>query len=199
MKDIQELISCQRGDIVSLSDFQTCAEFKGIKVDFQISRVRNYEDQEGRFSIVAYELEGPNEETPYMLVIKIVGEDYDVFVYYLDNAGEFDGDPENPYAENILTEDEDNLVDRIEVDVHYEEGDLEVVWDLQDQTHGVRYEDDAEDEGICTIAEYYTEDDNKNNQYCLVDWKGDSEDGSIEMWYGCLIKDHEVEIIPVED
>lgn len=198
MKPIEELIKGQIGDIVSLSDFQTCAEFKSTSVDFRIRGIRSYEDPENRFSLTAYELEGPNEDTPFMLVVKQVDDLHDVFVYYLDISGELDGDSNNPYYA-LLTEDRQNLLDRIEVTVHYDDGEQDITWDIQDQTHGVRFSDSDENEGSCTLAEYFTEDDNRNNNFCLVDWKGDEDDGEIDMWYGCNIKDTEVVIIQVEE
>jgi len=197
---MDNLLNGQIGDIVSLSDFQTCAEFKSTSVDFRICRVREYNDPEDRFSIKAYELEGPNEDTPFMLVHKQVGSDCDLFVYYLDTFGELDGDSENPYY-NLFTEDQGELLERIEVLVHYDDDEeQDITWDVQDQTHGVRYEDSEGNEGVCTLAEYFTNDNNNDNNFCLIDWKGDEDDGEVEMWYGCNIKNTEVELFcPKED
>jgi len=193
MKNYQELKNGMVGDTVTLSDFQSCVEFKSDSVDFTISGVRKYTDPEDRFTIIAYELEGPNEDTPFLLVIKQVNETHSIFVYYLDTDGDVDGDPDNPYS-LLFDENLENLLDRIEVTVYYDDSEKDVNWDVLKQTHGVKYIDANDNEGTCTLAEYSTEDENNSNNLCLIDWRGPSYDGEVELWYGCSIKDQEVKV-----
>lgn len=208
-KSVDELINFNPGDIITLSDLQTQKDYDSLKTDFLIEETRLYEDPNDLFKIYAYivkpEVEGKEDEPPYMIAIKAVGNDFDVFVYYLDSDGPvYLSDSDDEEAEQdcdflgILNDDYDSFKDRLEVTMTKEEGEgtqkVEITWDLQQQTHGVEFID-GNDEGITSLAEYFTNDDTGGNPHCLIDWRGDAKDGFMEVWYGCTIEPHEIEIV----
>lgn len=206
-KSVEELIDFNPGDIITLSDLQTQKDFDALETDFLIESTRLYEEPNGIYRIYAYvvkpEIEGKEDEPPYMIAIKVVGTDYDIYVYYLDTEGpvflnEEEDEDQDCDLLAILNDDYDSFKERLEVTVTKETEDdtheIEVTWDLQDQTHGVSFID-GHDEGITSLAEYFTNDDTGGNPHCLIDWRGDVKNGYIEIWYGCTIEPHEIEIV----
>jgi hypothetical protein len=198
-----KLSSHKVGDIITLSDLQTQIEFDSLKVDFVVDEVRHYQEPSDLFKYTGYVVhaDGKPDEPPYLILIKEVGEVRDVFVYYLDSSHEFyvtrDGLPPCDVMEVILNDTKENFRSRIECVVAYKEGSNPVVWDLQGTTFGVRYHDTKTTEGIVTLGEFFTNSDNKGNNYCLMDWKGGIDPGFLEVWYGCTVKEHEIEIFSV--
>jgi len=211
MLDIHKLASHKVGDIVTLSDLQTQIEFNSLKVDFVIDAVRHYNEPSGVFKFTGYVVhaDGKPDEPPYMILIKEVGNAHDVFVYYLDSNHEFyvakDGQPPCEVMNFVLNDTRDNFRSRIECDVAYKEGSTHVVWDLQGTTFGVKYKESEGvytgdfSDSIVTLGEFFTNSDNKGNSYCLMDWSGDIDPGFLEIWYGCVIKNHEIEIFSVRN
>lgn len=195
-KDVSEFLGFGVGDVVTLSDLQTQAQYNDTDIDFRIVGLRHYHEPNDCFTLTCYMLEDPGEDDlPLMLVVKQVNDVYDLFVYYLEEEGELyaaeDGQEECPLL-ILFKEDEDDLKERIEA----VKEDKTITWDKQNgSTFGVEYEDDEGDTGITTLAEYYTEDENEGNDRCLVDWRGSKDIGSVEAWYGCIVEDHEVEIL----
>lgn len=205
MEELQAFLDYKPGDIITLSDFQTQKDFDASTVDFLIESIRVYEDPNGSFRIYGYvvkpEIEGKEDEPPYLIAIKAVGDVFDIFVYYLDSDGPVymnEGEDQDCEFLLLLNNEFDGFLDRLEVQVTTEKGEeFDINWDLQDETHGVVFSDGTE-EGITTLADYYTEDDNGGNNYCLVDWRGDVEKGFMEVWYGRTIQPHEIEIVPTD-
>lgn len=202
--NLQDIARYHIGDIITLSDLQTQIEFDSPSVDFTIDEVRHYREANGVFELygfIVHTTRSGQEEPPYMIVAKVAGNAHDMFIYYLDSSSELyiakQGQPECVYVDALFTQSHDNFKDRIAVDIAYGEEVKNVSWDLQDTTYGVRYKSTNKEEGIVTLGDFYTNDDNKGNSYCLMIWTGRIEKGYIEIWYGANIKDHEVDFLPV--
>ena len=86
-----------------------------------------------------------------------------------------------------------DFVSRFEAQVTDQTGTHPVVWDKQVSTYGIKLRSTVDGEGICSLGEYYTSDENGGNNYCMLDWKGTVSKGFIETWYGCPIKNSEIE------
>jgi hypothetical protein len=196
MKSINDFIGFEVGDIITLSDIQTQKEFKEMEVDFKIIQTREYRHPNGVFAytgyIASYQATPEDEEQQIMLLVRQIGDDFDLQVYYMDNEGT------SEEFEALFVENEEDLLDRFEVQLHFGEEDLDVTWDRQGPTNfGVNYsssDDDEDDEIIKTLAEYFTNDDTRGNPYCLIEWSGDKVGGYVEIWYGCEITVDDVEI-----
>ena len=188
--NITELMSFKVGSIVTLSDLQTQAEFNKPKMDFKVKEVRNYDESNGIFNLVCYVLDGPND-TPYLLMVKKVGEAHDLLVYYLDTQG--DAQDMGP----VLSPDLKELAEKIQVTVSFKDGSVDVDWDRQNRSVKVDYKDSTGLTGTAVIADYATNADTRGNNRCWVSWIGDAKNGFIEMWYGALIKEYEVELFHV--
>jgi hypothetical protein len=61
---------------------------------------------------------------------------------------------------------------------------------------GVGIEINGQKMGPSTIAEYGTNSE-INNPYAFLDWSGEDE-GWVEIWYGCPIKEYEVNILSIK-
>jgi hypothetical protein len=199
MKNHEYFLGHNVGDVVTLTDLQTQAEFNQSSVDFKIVETREYKND--AFHITCYLISGPNE-VQYMVMVKKVGEAYDVFVYYLDTDGglheDLDGKTPCPFYA-LLSPDLKDLTARIEVTVNFKDGtSSDVNWDKQNTTFPVNYTDSQGLFGLAKIADYATNSDNHGNNRCFVVWIGDHRTGMIEMWYGCLIKEFEIEIYSVK-
>jgi hypothetical protein len=194
MKSVSEYIGYGVDDIITLSDIQTQKEFGKTSVDFRITGTRFYEHPGDVFKytayVASYQADPESEEQQIMLLIRQVGSDFDIHVYYLDNEG-----PSENFEE-LFSEEEDDLVDRFEVSLHFDDSDFPVTWDRQGQSNfGIVCIISEADEPCCkTLAEYFTNDDTRGNPHCFIEWTGDKEGGYIELWYGCEIRLEDVEI-----
>jgi hypothetical protein len=193
MKKIKNLLNYNVNDIITLSDLQTQKEFGKLDVDFSIKEVRKYVHPEGIFDytgyIANYQVDEKTEEQKILLLIRRIENDYDIRVYYLDN----DGPSENFIP--VFSEEYDDLVDRFEVDLHFDDEDFSVTWDRQGKTvFGVECLVNNVEQSCKTIAEYSTNDETKGNPYCFIEWSGDKTDGYIEIWYGCEVRGNDVEM-----
>jgi len=136
-------------------------------------------------------------------MVKQVGEVYDLFVYYKEDEGDLyiaeDGQEECPYISVLFKDGEEDFKERIEVSHENDGTEFTVAWDKQGgSSFGVEYNDtDADVNGIVSIAEYFTEVGYAGNDRLFISWLGDFKAGNVEMWYGCLVEDHEVSILPV--
>lgn len=200
----EELMQYGEGDIVTLSDFQTQAQFDDTEVDFRIVEVRTYEEPDGAFSYKGYIVtppdEGEDSNDKYMILLMQCGEVEEIRVYYLDTEDELylpEEDQDECPLHVLIDFDNEGLKERMEAHIETEEGNRDVTWDLQDQTHGVRV-NDGKNEFLSTLGDYCTIDDNGGNNYCLIDWRGEPEEGWMEIWYGCIIKEHEIEILSTD-
>jgi hypothetical protein len=168
-----------------------------MSVDFPIREIRTYKEPNGVFSYIGYLIESPIDKQCLMILVKTMGMDFEISVFYKDTdlplyqAAE--GQEPCPLY-SLLTEDLKDLIKRFDANIQSSTGDHAVTWDLQSVTYGVQYQDTADIDGICTLGEYFTNDENDGNNFCLIDWKGDAIKGFLEVWYGCIIKNHEVEM-----
>jgi hypothetical protein len=192
-KPISDFLSYSVGDVITLSDIQTQIEYNALSSDFIIKGVRTYCHPEGAFKYTGYLASykhGTENEKQILLMIRKVGSEYDMKVFCLNT----DGASED--FTPLFSVDEDDLVDRFEVDIHFNDGDLPVTWDKQGGScFGVESSTLDSDEVDCkTIAEYFTNDETKGNPHCFIEWTGDKTGGYVEMWYGCEVGANDVEI-----
>jgi len=196
---IQSLLNHNVGDIMTLSDLQTQAEFDELSVDFKIDETRIYKEPSDMFTYYAYVASAPKDtnDRKYMLLIRTVDDEADLMLFYLDQDGDV-----TDFAEHVLSEDQANFIKEFTVELD----DKDVTWvRKKPTTFGVETVISEDDEGIdnqCTIAEYGASEDTKdstNNKHAFLEWCGDEENGFIEMWYGCEIQLHEVKIYEVTD
>jgi len=192
---IQELLGHKVGDIMTLSDLQTQAEFDDTSVDFKIDETRLYTVC-GMFTYHAYIASAPTDtnDRKYMLLIRTVDDDADLMLFYLDQEGDI-----VDFAEHILTEDKEDFLKEFTVELDGED----ITWvRKKPTTFGVKTTTSAEGDDQRTLAEYGVSDDTQdatNNKHAFLEWCGDEENGFVEMWYGCEIQPHEVQIYEVTD
>lgn len=192
-KTVADFLGYKVGDILTLSDLQTQEEFKKLSVDFTIREIRTYKEPNEVFTYIGYSITTPNKQD-LLILVKTMGEAFEVYIFYRDTG--------EPLAAGspllcLLTDDLSDLIVRMGAQVPNEgaEGMHTVTWDRQTVSHGVQYEDTSDIEGICTLGEYFTNDPNGGNDFCLVDWKGDATKGFLEVWYGCKIQNSEITIL----
>lgn len=191
-KSIQEFLGYGIGDVITLSDIQTQVAYNDLNADFLIQAIRIYRYPESAFKYTAYIADykhGTEDEKQIMLLIRQVGAEYDMRVFYLNTDGASEQFP-------LFSEAGDDLVDRFEVDINFPDGDLPVTWDRQgDSNFCVETTVSGSDEVDCkTIAEYFTNDETKGNPHCFIEWTGEATGGYIEIWYGCDVRVEDVEI-----
>jgi hypothetical protein len=194
MAKISDFLNYGVGDIITLSDLQTQKEFKKMEADFQIIETREYRHPEGIFTytgyLASYKATPEAEEQQILLLIRQVGDDFDLRVFFMDSDG-----PSESY-EDLFVIDEDDLVDRFDVTLNFDGTSLEVTWDRQGQSNfGIECDSsESEETNIKTLAEYFTNDDTRGNPHCLIEWSGDKLGGYIEIWYGCEIRESDIEM-----
>jgi len=197
-KSALDYLGYQIGDIITLSDVQTQQEFNEMSVDFRIKEIRTYKEPGGLFTYTGYisEYAPENEEpTTIMLFLRQVDDDFDLFVYYVDQEGPSD-DFGPLFKTNPKDPEDEDLVDIFEVDIHVDGKDLPVTWNQKGSgtIFGVDYNSTDTGEGQKTISEYYTKDETGGNPHCFIDWAGDTTDGFLEIWYGCEVTPEDVEL-----
>lgn len=249
MKAVSNFKGFGKGDIATLSDIQTQKEFGDLTADFKIIEVRTYREPGDFFLYTGYicEYQGKNEDDEpqqIMILLRQMGEDYDLLVYYMDQDGDvkeyghlitesqlededdedegdeeedtviigesvilvdegFDteedaeGDPEEDDGEEEEPTTTEDLVERFEVTLNFDDADpSDVTWDKKDagSTFGVETTSTSAEKDEKTLAEYFTNDETHGNPHCLIEWTGDSENGWIEIWYGCEITPEDLEM-----
>jgi hypothetical protein len=200
IKKIADFAGFQVGDLVSLSDLQTQAEYNKLSVDFPIREVRTYSEPNGVFKYYGYVVEAPNAAHDlYLLLIKTMKEAFEAYVFFKDIGASgpvYAAPTSQPQCPLLAFFDEagKDFVARFEAQVTDASGKHAVTWDRQTSSYGVNFESTTDGEGICSLGEYYTNDENGGNNYCLMDWKGDTVKGYVETWYGCMVKNSEVEL-----
>lgn len=185
----------QKGDIITLSDIMTQQEFNDLSADFKIKEVRTYKEPTSSFTLTCYiadyQPKAAQEAKTIMLMVKKVGDDFELRVFYKDQEG-----ATADYIDSIII-DEKDLVERFEVVLHINEEDINVTWDKQRETwFGVNSFSTETGADQKTLAEYFTN-DNANN-HCFMEWTGDAAKGWLEIWYGCEIRQEDVEIFNVK-
>lgn len=173
--------------------------------------------------IAEYQATDDKEAQTIMLLLREFDEDYDFRVFYMDTEGsspefeslfvEVDVEPEEedgPGEEyedgdmaEIIEADEhveedsnlsEDLVDRFEVVVYHEDNELEITWDRQgDSWFGIETWSTKTEGDTKTFAEYFTNDECAGNPHCFVEWTGGIKEGWIEVWYGCDIRENDIE------
>ena len=202
-RDVQNYLGYSVGDMITLSDIQTQSAYNKTSVDFRIIEFREYVQPEGAFKYSAYiaEYKPDKESDPkqIMLMVMQVENEFELRVYTLSMEGTAED------MEPVLDPEEDDLLDRFEVTLNFDDSDdLPVTWDRQgNSAFGVEVfsssSEDEEEPDCKTIAEYFTNDETNGNPHCFIEWTGDKDDGYIEIWYGCEIQPADVELFNVND
>jgi hypothetical protein len=191
-KTLKDFVGYQVGDLATLSDLQTQAEYSKMTVDFAIKEVRSYKESNGVFAYYGYMIEAPNATRDhYLVLIKTMKEMFEIYIFFKDNG------LSGPVAEGspllgLFDLTKKDFVEQFQVDVNDSSGTHPVRWDKQTASYGVDFQSTVDPSGICSLGEYYTGNDNGGNSYCLLDWKGDLAKGFLETWYGCRIQNTEI-------
>lgn len=191
---ISDFLGYHVNDIITLSDIQTQKEFNKMEVDFRIIETRRYQHPEGIYTymgyLATYQATSEDDEQMIMLMIRQIGSDFDLRVFFMDNDGSSDD------FQGLFMPDADDLIDRFDVDLHFDDADLSVTWDRQGSTNfGIECDSSTSKEtNVKSIAEYFTNDETRGNPHCFIEWSGDKKGGYIECWYGCEITEKDVEI-----
>jgi len=190
MLTVTDFSGFRKGGIVTLSTQQIIEDFNTLSVDFEIKDVREYNEPNGSLDYTGYLLHTHlDADLMYMLMVRRVGDDFDMLLYYLDIEGDV-----SEAGEVVLSDDGENFKNRFETVLEDADGNpQEVTWDQKGAGtfFGVNYSD-GEDEGTKTISEYFTNDECGNNPHAFLEWSGTSEQGWVEMWMG-----HEVSLTDV--
>lgn len=192
MIKLEDFTGFKVGGIVSLSSSQVIEDFNQISVDFEIKDVRHYYEPNGSLDYTGYLLHSHlDAELMYMLLVRKVGNDFDMLFYYLDTEGDV-----LEAGEVILNDSGDNFVERFCIPLIDNDGHThEVTWDQKGAGtfFGVEYTDTEADAGTTkTISEFFTNDECGNNPHAFLEWSGGSEHGWVEMWLGHEIKPSDV-------
>lgn len=192
IKTIQDFLSFKVGDLITLSDLQTQAEYNKMSVDFPIKEVRTYKEPNGVFEYYGYMVEAPNCDL-YLVLFKTMKEVFEPYIFFKDTGASGPLSSFSPLLA-FFNDDGKDFVSRFDAQVTDKTGTHLVVWDKQTSSYGIEFQSTAEGKGMCSLGEYYTNSENGGNNYCLLDWKGDVNKGFIETWYGCQIKNSEIEL-----
>ena len=188
MKTAQDFNNLKIGDIIKLSDLQTQEDFGEFPVVFKVEDVRVYEYPEINLKATCYIIKNPKQKQDLMIMVKQIGDVFELFSYYMDNQGNINGTP--------IIEGEE-LSKTFQVFVNNGTDESCINWWLQGgNLFGVQL-----GEEIKTLGYYFTNDEVfggvNPNPYCFVEWTGNTETGFFEMWYGSLLKLEEVEFMKV--
>jgi hypothetical protein len=168
-------------------------------VDFPIREVRSYREPNGVFAYYGYIIEAPNAtRDQYLVLVKTMKEMFEIYIFFKDAGASGPLNATSPllaFFKEALPPPmgfQPDFVDRFEAQVTDQSGIHPVTWDKQTSSYGVEFESTVDPSGICSLGEFYTGDENGGNNYCLLDWKGDTAKGFIETWYGCRIQNTEI-------
>jgi hypothetical protein len=199
--ELSSLDGFKAGDIALISDPITQEEFGSERVQFEIKSVRTYANTEDGVKFICYVLGSSEEDEFFLLVVREVNSFYDLMLYYIDNEGPLEA---QEGEKGVKTPDYDNVVDAEHADfadviiIAHDEGEVirEIQWNRKDHAHMDLSYYDEKGRGSASLCEYFTDDENFGNDLALVTCKGDLSGGYIEMWYGYLLQNHEVELFP---
>jgi hypothetical protein len=183
-------------DIITLSDIQTQTEYSKLNVDFVITEVRIYKEPSEFFTYTGYLATykpKPDQEHNIMLLVREIGDDFDLRVFYLDTDG-----PSDDFSP-LFSPDADDLIDRFEASIHFGEEQIDVTWDRQGDTSFGIESTSTKTQGTDqkTLAEYFTNDETRGNPHCFIEWTGNKIGGYLEIWYGCEIRIEDVELLKI--
>jgi hypothetical protein len=191
-KTLRDFLGFNVNDLVTLSDLQTQTEYNMMTVDFAIKEVRSYVEPNGVFAYYGYMIEAPNANRDhYLVLIKNIKDLFEIYIFFKDSGASGPLDSQSPL---LALFNENDFVGRFEAQITDSSGPHLVGWDRQIASFGIQFESTAESSGICSLGEYYTADQNGGNNYCLLDWKGNTTKGYVETWYGCQIQKTEIEM-----
>lgn len=187
---VKDFLGFEVGDILKLSDLDTQTEFGESSVSFKIKERRKYEHDGIGFVFTGYVVQAPNkEQQDFMLMIKEVGNVYDLLLFYMDGCGEITGTP--------LLDKEGGLVDYFETSTQLNNKEVVVPWNRQGPTiHGVVLNADLTPD-LRSIGNYHTASTEFKYPYLFVEWTGDEKTGFFEMWFGSLIQASDLELLKV--
>ena len=186
-----DLLNHKKGDIVVLSSLGIMQDHNVLELECEIIETRKYHEPSNRFTYTAYVCKSIKSETIYMVMIRQVGSDSDIMLYYNDHGMDI-----KEVAEFILAPDGNDLVPTYNMTVTDVQGTPhEIVWEKKSAGtfFGIHFKDD-EIEGMKTICEYNTKSECGGNPHTFVDWSGDKATGWIEFWVGCQITPIEIKI-----
>jgi len=192
-KSINDFLRFGVGDVVTLSDLQTQETFNESSVDFMITETREYIEPNGVFKYTCYLMEN-NDSDGLMLIIREVGNDFDMLICY--RVGSFVID--DGIAATFLNDKRDDFKDTFIGSIEDGEEAKDVLWVKKDSgtTFGVTY-NSTEGSGKAPhhICEYQN-DTWPDNPHAFLDWIDNPDgEGYMEIFYGTEIKAHEVEIM----
>ena len=180
------------GDVVTLSSTGVMQDHNVLELDCEIIEKRNYKEAGGRFNYTAYICKPIKSETVYMLLVRQVGSDSDIMLYYNDHGMDV-----REVAEFILNPDGQDLVPQYSMTVTDTAGNPhEILWEKKSAGtfFGAEFRDSDGVKGIRTVCEYGTKSECGGNPHTFIDWAGDNATGWIEFWVGCQITSFEVKI-----
>lgn len=179
------------GDMIVLSSLGIMQDHNTTELECQIIETRKYTEANGLFKYTAYVCKPINVDVTYMVMIREVGADHDIMLYYCDKGMDI-----REAAPHVLVADGQDLLPSYTITVSDTNGNPhDIVWEKKSSGtfFGVRYSDD-EVNGQKTICEYSTSNECGNNPHTFVDWSGDNTSGWIEFWIGNNISEFEVKI-----
>jgi len=190
LKKTADFAGFRVGDIITLSDLQTQTDYNKMSVDFPIREVRTYAEPNGIFKHYGYMVEAPNDAHDlYLILIRTTKDLFEPYVFCKDVGAS------GPLPGNLIAffdEAGEDFIPRFEAQVTDQSGTHAVTWDKQTSFYGVDFKSTVDGDGMCSLAEYFTNDENGGNNYCMLDWKGTTQKGFVETWYGCPIKNSEI-------
>jgi hypothetical protein len=190
-----DLTRFKKGETVSLSTAQVIENFNAITVDFEIKDVRQYNKPNGALDYTGCLLHTHlDADLMYMLMVRRIGDEFDMILYYLDIEGDV-----SEAGEVVLTEDGENFLEQFNVVIIDADGNpQEVNWVQKGggTAFDVNYVD-LDDKATRTISEYFTNDKCGGNPHAFLEWNGDSKKGWIEMWMGHKVSQSDVKLYNV--
>lgn len=185
------LLNHKTGDVVVLSSLGIMEDHNVTELECEIVETRHYRDPNGLFNYTGYVCKPMNADITYMVLIREVGSDHDIILYYCDKGLDI-----KEAAPFVLTPDGLDLLPSYSITV-YDTNDQphEIIWEKKSAGtfFGVNYSDD-EVKGIKTLCEYFSNSDCGGNPHTFIDWSGDNTTGWIEFWIRNVISDIEVSI-----
>ena len=186
---IKDLIGHNVNDIMTLSDLQTIAQYDAVDgVDFTIEEVRIYHEPSDLFTYTGYIGTTPDDDHKYMLLIRQVDDVADLLLFYLDQEGDA-----SDYYDAVIKEEGDDFEQNFEIEID----DEDVKWIKKSATFGVEIEVNGEEGQPLTLGEFGTNSE-INNPIAFLEWSGTDDDEYLEIWYGCSVKENEVEILSIK-
>ena len=192
MSEVSKFLGHKVGEIISLTSLNIIMEHEVTELNMKISEVREYKTEDGNLNYTGYVCSPESDdEAPYMLLVRQVGDVWDMLLTYLQVHGSIE-----QAGEVVLTEEGDDLTDEFYIPITDVNGNEEdVMWTQKDSgtIFGVLIDDE-----IKTTAEYQTSSDVGGYQHGFLEWTGDDAVGYVEFWIGMPISEHDVKFLSGE-